>query len=180
MWKVVLSGAIGNLIPGVIFNPCNVIKVRYMESHKPTNLAAILKDIYKHDGLQIFRKGLGMTMMRDFLWGMIYFPLFSSLKNQHFSHLSNNQILVDIWSSGCSAAISTLFTSGVDATRLFQQKTVDPKKGHTNLLTAFKLALVPSRKNLNSTLTGVARVTATTVAGHVTFLAIVRNLDSKN
>lgn len=31
---IIVSGTIGNLIPSILFNPFNIIKVRYMETHE--------------------------------------------------------------------------------------------------------------------------------------------------
>lgn len=91
-----VSGAIGNVIPGVLFNPANVIKVRYMEvtliccqwvakltkkDPKTTRTVhQMITHVYQTEGLGAFKKGLGATLLRDSIWGMVYFPLYTYVR----------------------------------------------------------------------------------------------------
>jgi len=71
-----LSGTIGNALPGVLLNPLNIIKVRLMESHDPKRVREVIRQIINTEGKEAFRRGLCATLTRDALWGMLYFPLF--------------------------------------------------------------------------------------------------------
>jgi len=86
------SGAVGNVIPGIIFNPCNVIKVRYMESSKKTTFREILASIRQEGTYAVFTKGFVATVIRDATWGLIYFPLFTYIKSS-LSHAYPSQPL---------------------------------------------------------------------------------------
>jgi len=179
----ILSGAFGNVVPGVIFNPCNVIKVRYMESSDKTTLRQILQHIRTQEGFGVFKKGIVATVLRDSIWGMLYFSTFSHLKTTLYPVKKNQraEIMSTMTASAVAASTSTFLTSFLDAARLFQQKSVDARtKNYYSFWSGLKMAFIPSQRNFLSILTGVGRVTITTVFGHLTFLAITSTLTSKS
>jgi len=80
-----LSGTIGNALPGVLLNPLNIIKVRLMESHDSKKVREVVREIIDTEGKEAFRRGLCATLTRDALWGMLYFPLFEFYQKKYSS-----------------------------------------------------------------------------------------------
>jgi len=173
-----LSGACGNVIPGIIFNPANVIKVRYMEDPRTTKtLREIVTHMQRTEGFSVFKKGLGATLARDSVWGMLYFPLYTVVRRQ-LSQDPSKDFWLNTSSSAFAAGLSTLLTSSLDGARLFEQKTAHPVKGALTFWNGLKKVLRPTWHNFGGTMFGVARVTITTVLGHVTFIEILKRLNN--
>lgn len=177
----VVSGAIGNVIPGILCNPANLIKVRYMEtSVQPQSAFKIVRGIIKNEGIGAFRRGLFTTLLRDFVWGMLYFPLFfrinNSLASSPYFRASNDKemgrlkLQQFLLASSLSASLSTLGSSVLDGIRLYEMKkpTTTTKNGLT-FLQGMKHVLKPTKQNILSTAIGVTRVSITTTLGHLTF-----------
>eukprot|EP01098_Paradermamoeba_levis_P007689 TRINITY_DN3204_c0_g3_i1.p1 TRINITY_DN3204_c0_g3~~TRINITY_DN3204_c0_g3_i1.p1 ORF type:complete len:314 (-),score=77.07 TRINITY_DN3204_c0_g3_i1:559-1428(-) len=78
--STVLAGIIGNSIPGLLCNPANVIKVRYMECEAKKTLSQIIRQMYHEDGLSVFKKGILATLLRDSTWGLLYFPIYAKMR----------------------------------------------------------------------------------------------------
>jgi len=170
----VLSGACGNVIPGIIFNPANVIKVRYMEDPREIkSLKEIVTKMYYNEGLNVFKKGLAATLLRDSCWGMIYFPLYSHVRNKLPKDPSKD-FLMNTSSSAIAAGCSTLVTAWLDSARLFEQKTATT--GSHTFWYGLQKALKPTWNNFGGTMFGVLRVTITTALGHMTFVEILKLL----
>jgi len=179
LYGMMLSGAVGNLLPNMIMNPANVVKVRLMESHVPHTVSSVVRSIYGEAGVRAFFAGMTATIARDGIWRAIYFPLFSSIRS-HFppgSHDRKKDIWFTMGSSAAAAGVSTLASSVFDGARLLQQKTHEHLSNSTcsasrsgSLWQNMRLAMMPTRANLFSTMMGVFRVTTTTVVGHIVFL----------
>jgi len=165
---ILVSGAIGNVIPGIVCNPGNVIKVRYMESHKAITLREICKDIIKNEGWLVFKQGIEATILRDALWGSVYFPVFTYFK-RFLDKKSKNELLVNMTCSSTAAATATTLSSVLDGIRLWQMKSAG-REGHHSFIQGLKLVLKPTRSNFLATFTGVLRVTISTMLGHLTYL----------
>jgi hypothetical protein len=50
----------------------------YMKTFKQ-----IVKQLWKEDKYRSFTAGLSATFLRDGVWGMLYFPLFSKFKSRY-------------------------------------------------------------------------------------------------
>jgi len=174
-----LSGACGNVIPGILFNPANVVKVRYMEDSRTNkSLHEIVSHIYHTEGWTAFKKGLGATLLRDSVWGMVYFPLYTAIRRK-FSQNPSKDFWMNTSASAIAAGLSTLLTSSLDGARLFEQKTAHPEKGGHTFLKGLKMVIKPTWNNFGGTMFGVIRVTITTVLGHVTFMEIMKQLEDE-
>jgi hypothetical protein len=104
-----------------------------MENDKDRRFIQIVRKMYEKEGWQVFRKGLAATVLRDFLWGSIYFPLYRYFKMDVF-HIPPLEDLRDATSSQtwslslqtmkacCSAAaFATFATSFLDSAILWEQ-----------------------------------------------------------
>ncbi len=151
-----LSGCVANLIPATILNPFNLVRVRYAQSATPMTLYGICKNINSHR--ELFR-GYPITLLRDGIWGGIYFSLYQTLEKDHQK----------LTSSLISGGVATFITSWIDGIRLYQQKHAESPTSFKEMI---KSVSQPNRKNCISTLTGVTRVTLTTSIAHMTFLAL--------
>eukprot|EP01128_Nolandella_sp_AFSM9_P007045 TRINITY_DN375_c4_g1_i1.p1 TRINITY_DN375_c4_g1~~TRINITY_DN375_c4_g1_i1.p1 ORF type:complete len:286 (-),score=33.28 TRINITY_DN375_c4_g1_i1:90-947(-) len=178
--SLVASGAIGNVLPGIMMNPFNVMKVRLMESHTKYTVRETFHNIRHGEGVHVFARGLSATIIRDFLWGMVYFPLFSAIRKQLKSEDELSTPSSRFWTATTAAAgaaaTATSLTSFLDSIRLFQMKSVGSSGTYHSFLDGLRLAIFPSRRNFLATATGVARVTVSTVVGHVTFLYVSKYL----
>jgi len=175
---ILISGAIGNVIPGIICNPANVIKVRYMESHKAITLREICKDIINNEGWLVFKQGIEATILRDAVWGSVYFPVYTYFK-QYLNEKSNNEFLVNMTCSSTAAATATTLSSFLDGIRLWQMKSAG-KEGHYSFTQGLKFVLKPTRSNFLATFTGVLRVTISTTLGHLTYLYTTKFIELTN
>jgi len=181
--SIALTGAVGNLIPGMIFNPCNIIKVRYMESPEKHKLREIVRHIIETQGGTAFVRGLLPTLLRDGVWGMAYFPLFHKFQGIFPETTDKTKLFgQDLAASTGAASLATLISSYLDGIRLWQQREErSPTGRHHTFVEGAKKVIMPSRANFLSTFSGVVRVTITTVFGHVTYIQIVKLLEqSKN
>jgi len=165
-----ISGAIGNVTPGIIFNPLNIIKVRYMEDPNPNkSLHGIVSHMYHNEGFSVFKKGLVATLLRDSIWGMTYFPL-QTIVRRNLSKDPSKDFLMNTLACSSAAGLSTLLTSTLDAARLFAQKTT----GHYTFWYGLQQATKPTWNNFGGTLFGVMRVSFTTALGHVSFMQLMK------
>jgi hypothetical protein len=157
-----------------------------MESTQDKTTSGIIKGILVGEGPKTFLRGIEATIIRDLLWGMLYFPMFEILKtrwkpDEDSSQASSNLVsmklfLYQVSTSATAAGFATLLTSVIDGVRLFQMKSVVQGKHHS-FLQGLRLALIPSQRNFLAVMTGVGRVTVTTVIGHVTYLQARHALD---
>jgi hypothetical protein len=188
----------GNVIPGVIFTPANVIKVRYMESTQKRTLINIISTTLKNEGIHAFFKGIGATILRDSIWGVIYFPLYNHIKNSFTktddtSTTSKPDSKAEFWhalvASTTAASAATFMSSFFDGVRLLQQRTASHKEAPgTSILKSqiqsffkgLKKVTKPTGRNAKATFTGVARVVVSTVTGQMTFVQVNKLLEQKN
>jgi hypothetical protein len=178
---IIVSGTIGNLIPSILFNPFNIIKVRYMETHEKQSFFQITKNIYIQEGIKAFSKGLIPTLLRDGIWGMIYFPVFSYLQEVN-SKINQEKTFFSLISATTTAAsLATIFSSLFDGVRLHQQRSIDPQIGyHHSFWSGLKIAITPNKNNFMATLTGIIRVVISTVMGHLTYLKISKQINNSS
>jgi len=174
--STIVTGAIGNVIPGFIFNPCNVIKVRLMESGTKKPLVEVVRHMYQNEGFAAFTKGVGATLARDAVWGSLYFPVYTHLKGV-FPSNSESDLFYTTTSSALAAGTATMVSSFLDGARLFEQHTADAGKKSLTFMEGFKRATQINRWNALATASGVIRVTFTTVLGHITFLQVIKLLE---
>jgi len=169
-----LSGTIGNALPGVLLNPLNIIKVRLMESHDPKKVREVVKQIITTEGKEAFRRGLCATLTRDALWGMLYFPLFEFHQRHLTPHISSrnteqHSLLQLVTASVSAASMSTLCTSVIDSMRMYQMKSLSEHRGWRD---AWRISIKPTHLNILATMSGVSRVAITTALGHVSYLKL--------
>lgn len=162
-----------------------------MENEKDKSFRQIVSKMYRKEGLEVFKKGLAATVLRDFCWGSIYFPLFQSFKTNVF-HVPDMEsagkpggptsweVSLQTMKASCSAAaLATLATTVLDSARLWEQRTADKDLGAHRFLAALKLATAPTKRNLFAVLTGLVRVTLSTGIGHLTYVRIQMFFDER-
>mmetsp|Transcript_3842 Transcript_3842/g.4254 ORF Transcript_3842/g.4254 Transcript_3842/m.4254 type:complete len:266 (-) Transcript_3842:17-814(-) len=173
-FQAVISGSIGSVVPSVLLNPLNVIKVRYMESHVPLKFNGIWKSLIEKEGLKWLTRGMQVTVVRDLVWGAVYFPTYEYLSKMLQDNEDSSYWMSKVTSMACSAAFATALASGIDAVRLLQMRA--PKKcgNYISLWPAIQAANRPSMRNLRATFIGVLRVTLTTVLSHLTYLKLMQ------
>lgn len=174
-----ISGMFGNVLPGILFNPANVVKVRFMEDPNTNKkLRSIVSHMYHQEGFSAFKKGIIPTLARDSLWGMVYFPLFTEIRN-HFpkSDDQRKDFALNTSCAAMAAGLATLLTSSLDGVRLFEQKTHNSISGTHSFWMTLKKVLKPTWNNFGGTMSGVFRVAITTALGHVTFMEIMKLLE---
>ena len=151
----------------MIYNPINGIKLGLQTSEIRTTWLQVAREKYNTYGFRGFYRGIGFLALRDALWGMTYFPLYTWTKNvlndsieERFS--GQNEIGASLF----SASVTTVMAFPLDSARITRQN----YKKQYGIWEGLIKSITPTRHNFLSLFAGCSRTVLSITINHCSFL----------
>ncbi len=167
-YQTLVSGGVSNIVPNCLLAPGNIIRVHLMRDRHPQPIFSVAQAIFQKRGILGFYQGVAVTIVRDFVWGTLYFPAVNKIGKAITDHSPTTPPLAqEGLSSFGAAAYATSLTAWIDATRLHVMN--KDRVRTDSLLKIIQHSLVLNRTNILATFLGILRVSLAVTMAHTSY-----------